>query len=344
MKNIKADTHIHMGCRTIGSDKYNWQSVELKSFKAPQTKMFFVFGGNSTNYPEAANGNAKVVERLLSEDHRNKSNIYSFMYDGEPISPKTKYLFEEYKEEIHNIFETIFKPMFLDNVGNLKEKQGIEKVLKNLVFVSHCGGSNFVNIIIDDIYNLLTEKYHQSIANQLINKLQHFAYAPLELPNRSISGFIVAPFLDNDCSWGKVLDALKGEKIYTDYPKGITKNLFKAQDQGTIIEAFDEIFKDQRMIIFRSNQNIYLIPSRINSNFAVGDHSIDCLVKKNVLEADTDYAKTARVLNYASKLALNQFASHNSLDHRYTLDKITTILNHKPNKTDHETEADTTTF
>ena len=201
MSKTQIDTHIHMGCRTFNENReYNWQSINMKDFKFPQGKTFLVFGGNTTNRPESANGNAKVIDRLISDENRKRCNIYSFIYDTEPLSSSTKRLREEYELEVHSIYEKMIKPLLVDRVGNIKEKQGIEKVLKNLVFVSHCAGADFVNIIIDDIYQTLTEKYHPSIAEQLIDKLQYFAYAPNVLPNHKVTSCVITPFL-NACEY-----------------------------------------------------------------------------------------------------------------------------------------------
>ena len=328
MNHILTDTHIHMGCRTIGAGhEHNWQPLLIKDFEPSQNKMFFVFGGNTTNYPDAANGNAKIIERLLFEEKRNKSNIYSFLYEEEPISSSSLCLRHKYLKETHALFETIFKPLLCDKSVNIKEKQGIERVLNNIVFVSHCGGSMFVDIIIDDIYDTLLEKYHPSIVEQLVSKIQYFSYAPHELPTKNVNGFIITPFLDNNYAWSKVLATVKDERIYTDYPKGSTKMLLKASSQGNVRDTFHKIFSNEQLIICRANQYIYLIPSRLNSDIVVGDHSIECLVKSKILDAGTPYADTARIVNYASKLVINQFASNNCFDHKRTIDKIVEAIN-----------------
>ncbi len=328
MKKVKLDTHIHMGCRTVNKDhEYNWVDEDLKSFKIPQNKSIFVFGGNNTNRADAANGNAKVIDRLLTDTNRAKTNIYSFIYDAEPIDPRTKLLTEEYEIELHQIFENMFKPLFLDRIGNLKEKQGIEKVLKNLVFVSHCGGSNFVNVLIDDLYDLFTTKYHPSDADHLIGKFQYFTYAPNVLPYHTVKATVITPFIDTEYSWEKVFSLVKDKRIDIDHPKGAVRKILKATEQGGLLETFDSIYKDQRIIIFRSDKNIYMIPSRINSNMTVGDHSIDCLVKTSIVESDSEYGKTAKILNYASKLIINDFASDINLGNRDMCEKIICKLN-----------------
>ena len=143
--------------------------------------------------------------------------------------------------------------------------------------------------------------------------------------------------MDNESSWKKVLNGTVDRKIYADFPKGSMKKIFKSCEQGNVYETFSEVYKNQRVLAFRSEQNTYLIPSRLNSNASVGDHSIECLVKKNVLDTGTDCAVTAQVLNSASKLILNQFVNSDFIDHRDTFDRITKLV--KQNKPDAEVSS-----
>ena len=331
MSNIQIDTNIHMGCRTNeGNYVYNWYMVDMNSFKASHNKTIFMLGGNTTNCEEAANGNAKVVDRLISDKNRDRTTIYSMVYDDEPISSESGILTEKYREEAHDIFPKLIKPMLFDSVGNIKEKQGVERALGNIVLVAHCGGSEFVNIIIDDIYDCIAEHYHESIAKQLIGKIKYFAYAPCHLPNKPVTSFIITPFLDNNCSWTKVFDEVADKKVYADYPRGAVKSLLKARERGELYEAFKKIYRSERMIALRSEQSTYIIPNRLNANLSVGDHSIDCLVKRSVIDADADCAKTARVMNTISQLILNQFVSSRTIDQRDLFDEMTSIM--KKNK------------
>ncbi|MBR1988383.1 MAG: hypothetical protein IKA36_05035 [Clostridia bacterium] len=327
MKKTHLDTRIHMGCRVVNGDiEHNWEPQDLKTFVPPQNKMVFVFGGNSTNRPEAANGNAKVIERLLSEQNKSRVSLFSFIYDSEPISPITRCILGEYETELHEVYKKIFEPQLRDRIGNLKEKQGIEKVLKNMILVSHCGGSNFANIIIDDIYNTLTEKYHPSIAEQLVSKIQYFAYAPNLLSEHKVNGVIITPFTDINHSWVKPINEAREKRVDVDHPRGVIKKILKIEDPFDIQSAFDKIYKEQRMITFKVEQNIFIIPDRLNSDIYVGDHSIDCLTKRGILEADTEFAKNAKLLNYASSLVLNQFVE-GCYDNRQVFEKIVSKAN-----------------
>lgn len=332
MTKTQIDTLIHMGQRIPNSQfEHSWKPIDIQDFTTPlNKKTFFIFGGNTTNYPESANGNAKIVERLLDAENKGKVDIFSFLYDKEPISSYSKLLLSEYEDEINQIYFTIFEPMFLDNSGNIKEKQGVEKVLKNMIFVSHCGGSYFVNIIIDRIYNLLLEKYHPSIALQLISKFQYISYAPYSLPDRDIKGFIIAPYFDAHASWSKVLNAIEEEKIYTEFPKNAIKQILKVQENDNSMDIFNTLFTQQRIIVARTGSNIYLIPNRLNPDPLVGDHSIDCLVKKKYLESNCDCANTARLLNMTIKIMLNQLVRDASIDHKEILAQVLEEIKNTP--------------
>lgn len=328
MSKIKVDTKIHMGRRTYGEGyQYNWQWQDLQSFKIPHNKTFLIFGGNSTNCAEAANGNAKVIENLLTEDNRKKVSLYSFLYDSEPFNIRTKKLYDEYVEECHKIYETIIKPVLLDRIGRIKEKQGIEKSLKNLVFVSHCGGSNFVDIIIEEMYQTLLEKFHPSEVDHLISRVQYYSYAPNTLSNKSVNACVVTPFYDIGYSWEKVVYEVMEKRIDSEYPGSVIKKIKKFKGIEEIPDFFERVYKKHRIITLRTEQNIYLIPNRINSNIEVGDHSIDCLIKNNVLNADTEYSKTAKIVNKISSMILNHFASENSFDCRVLFNEIRDHLN-----------------
>lgn len=342
MSEIELDTNIHMGCRTEdGDNQYNWHSIDMKTLKPSHDTLILMCGGNNTNCERAGNGNAKVPDLLLSSKIRGRTKIYSLWYDGEPISSNSGILLDEYRIEAHEIFPNIIRPMLCDQVGNIKEKQGIEKVLNKLVLSSHCGGSEFVNIIIDDMYDFLASHYHPSIAKQLIGKVKYFAYAPFHLPNKAVNSFIITPFFDNNCLWTNVLNEIEDKRVCVDYPRGVVKKLQKARERGELYEAFKNIFGSERMIVIRSEQSIYVIPNRLNANTAVGDHSIDCLIKNSVLGANTDCANTARVLNKLSQLVMNQYASGKPVDSKELFDRVTAIL--KKNRSNSVDEANTDT-
>ena len=55
----------------------NWEILDINKLVVPKNKTIFMFGGNTTNRPEAANGNAKIIESLLPPEERKQINILS---------------------------------------------------------------------------------------------------------------------------------------------------------------------------------------------------------------------------------------------------------------------------
>ena len=316
-------THIHVGRRANIKEnlEHNWEELDINNFTFPQSKMIFVFGGNTTNRADAANGNAKIVESLLTPTNREKFNIYSFRYDSEPLKAPG-YLLREYEEELHHLYQKMFKPLLFDKSGKLKEKQGLEKVFKNIIFVSHCGGSNFMDLLIDDIYETLAQHNSPAMAEILTNKIQYLTYAPNEMPNHSVNSLVIAPFVDVGNSWIKALSFAQDKRVDTDYPKGVVKKFQKSQNQGYSLETFDENFEGKPVVTFKSGQTICMIPSRMNPNMSVGDHSIECLTKPHILDANTPFANTAKIANKTAKIVLNLFAENVPFDAKRAYDKV----------------------
>ena len=139
-------------------------------------------------------------------------------------------------------------------------------------------------------------------------------YAPCELPRHEVNCFVIAPFADMEFTWKLMLDAAEDKKLATDYPKGITQKLLRARDRGTISEVFDETFKESRAIVSKIGQTTFFVPDVMNPNLSIGDHSIDCISKDNILYSETDFSKTAQLANYAASTALNSFESDSYID------------------------------
>ena len=324
-------TLIEVGRRAEESEQllYNWESLDINSLVFPQDKVVCFFGGNSTTRPEQANGNAKVPDSMISAKNRKKTQIFSFSYKTEPYITDTVFN-KMYQSEAELLFEKSFKPLIFDSKGNMKEIQGIEKAFKRLIFNSHCGGSRFVNIIIDKFYDTLIQKFPPATAEMLINKIQYFSYAPLENPTHNVNAVIVSPLVDINNSWNKALDLAVNSKIDIDYPKGIIKRYIKARSSGKIAEFFKEVFQETRAIMFKIGNSTYIIPGQMNPNMNFGDHSIDCLSKQNILESDTDCAETAKSTRYAVQLFLNAFTSDAPFDQKGTFTKAARNFDENP--------------
>ena len=316
-------THIQVGRRTLEKENIanNWEPLDINNLKIPQNKCVFMFGGNTTTRPEAGNGNIKIIQSLISADQVQKTNLYSFVYETEPYRSESVFA-REYQDDALLLYEKTFKPILFDNKGNMKEMKGIEQAFSKIVFASHCGGSNFVNIIVDELYNTLTQKYPPNTASLLISKIQYFAYAPHEVPSHNLNALIITPYSDPSFSWSKALNVAETQKFDIDYPKGVIKKLLKAKQQIRFKQEFDSEFQQTRGITFKAGHSIYLIPHRMNPRISIGDHSIECIAKPQFLNSGTDLQETARIANYASKLFFCESLSNSTIDTKKLFNKI----------------------
>ena len=208
--------------------------------------------------------------------------------------------------------------------------QGIEKVFQKLIFSSHCGGSHFANLIIDDFHTVLLQKYPKAKADMLINKIQYFSYAPLELPSHNVNALIIAPYADVNFSWDKALAVANEQKVDLDYPRHTIKTLLKARNSYTISSALDSTFQESRAVVFRVGQSTFMIPGKMTPHLNIGDHSIECIAKKHILNSETDMAETAQAANYAAKTIMNVFASDSPFDTKVLFNKIAQKLSENP--------------
>lgn len=324
-------THMAVGRRAMESENldHNWELLDINHLEFPHGKIVCMFGGNNTNRPEESNGNAKIMESFLTPENRKKTNIFSFIYATEPFKSEN-YVVKEYEDEAHILFEKSFLPMILDAKGNIKEMQGVEKAFQKLIFSSHCGGSHFANIIINDFYTVITQKYPEATAEMLINKIQYFSYAPLELPSHNVNSLIITPFADVNFSWDKALTLAEEQKVDIDYPRHTIKKLIKAKNSYTISDALDSAFQESRAIVFKVGKSTFIIPGRMNPRINIGDHSIECISKKHILNSETDMADTAQAINYAAKTMMNVFAADSPCDTKLVFSRITQRLGETP--------------
>lgn len=325
-------THMSVGRRAEEKEniEHNWDNtLDINNLDFPHGKIICMFGGNNTNRPEQSNGNAKIIESLLSAENRKKSNIYAFIYETEPFKSEN-YVVKDYEDEVHMLFEKSFLPMILDSKGNIKEMQGVEKAFQKLILTSHCGGSHFANLIVDDFFTVLTQKYPEATAEMLINKIQYFSYAPLELPNHNVNSLVIAPFADVNFSWNKALTLAEEQKVDIDYPRHIVKKLIKAKESQSIGKAFDSAFQESRAIVFKVGKSTFMIPDKMNPHLNIGDHSIECISKNHILNSSTELADTAQTANYAAKTIMNIFASDKPFDAKLVFSKISQKLDENP--------------
>ena len=301
----------------------NWENIDINTFTIPKDKKaVFMLGGNNTNRVEANNGNAKIVSTSLNESNTDKTEVYSFMYETEPIRNSGEYLSAEYVKEAKALYQKVFKPILFDSKGRMKEPKGIEQEFTRMVFVAHCGGCSFVDIIIDEFYNTLLEKYPIGISELLIGKIKYIGYAPCELPRHNVNALFITPYVDVNYSWAKAFENAEREKVDVDYPRGVMTKLFTARKKGSFQYSFDEELKNTRAIMFKTGNMTYFIPNQINPDKLIGDHSIDCIGKSKYWENPTEYAINGRLANYAFKTYLNRFLNSRVVDMKETFSNI----------------------
>lgn len=324
MSNNRNILYIDVGRRAEESEQleFNWEPKDINSLNFPeQGKIVCVLGGNNTNRPEAGNGNAKIFESMIPKKYRNKTNIYSFIYKTEPFKI-ANHCSNEYVEDINILYEKVFMPMLFNSKGYMKTPQGIEKTFKRLILASHCGGSYFANIIISNFYNTLIQEYPPATAELLINKIQYISYAPLEMPIANINGFVIAPFSDINSSWFKAITKASESRVDIDYPKNITKKLIHAKETDTIGKFLMSTLQENRALTFKIGNSTYIIPGPMNPRLNIGDHSIDCIAVKHILESGTAYAETAQIVRYAAETYMKLFLSDESYDNKKAFSKV----------------------
>ena len=304
--------------------EFNMEKLDINNLSFPHDKeLVFVLGGNDTIRPEANNGNAKAFKSLISAKKQDHSEVYSFMYKSEPLKTSGSLMIsEEYQKDAELLYKKSFEPMLFDSKGNIKSKKGIEQAFSNKVFVSHCCGANFVNIIINGFYDTLTKYYPQNTAEQLISKIRYFTYAPNELLQHNVTAFCVMPYNDSSFSWAKGLDLAEFTAPDIDFPKGSIKKLLKAKKQYSLRKAFSAAFNETRAIMFKVGQATYFIPSALNPKTNLGDHSFEYITKSQFLTGNTEFAQTARLANFASKVYMNEFLKNGAIDLKGTFNQI----------------------
>lgn len=328
MAKNKSIQNIYVG-RREPEDKLienNWTQLDPQKTKISR-KTILVFGGNTTNSPEEANGYAKSFESLLLPSIRNNTDILSFFYRTEIVKSEGLPISQEYVDETHELFNSVFKPLIYDKTtGKMKELQGIEKAFNKMVFVGHCGGCNIINLIIDDYYQELQKKYPPSTAKTLIHKIQYVGYTPYEYPQHHISSLFISPSADPNNNWLGIIDNINESKIDVDYPKGICKKLTKEKNRDCPGVVLADAFCESRAVAIKQGKTTYLIPDRMNPALRIGDHSIACITKQKFLNNDSYYSENAVLMHNIAKLYLNQFASDSPFNDKGMFSKTTSLL------------------
>lgn len=329
---MKFNQLIKLGRREPSENaiEHNWTQLNPQKIKLNK-QTIVIFGGNTTDDPSVANGYAKNIERLLSKKDRANLDILSFSYSSEFIRSPSMMMDKEYEACIIQIYHDMFEPLLYNEHGYMKEKQGVEKTFQNLVFVGHCGGCNFVNIIFDCFYKSLLKKYPPATAEILMNKLQYVAYAPNEFSSYDTNSLIITPYIDSTYSWSRMLGHVLPQKVDNDYPKGVSKELLKQKNLDRPGFFINGKLQDYRSLVFKKGSSFYMIPGQMNPNQSIGDHSIECITSPKIIESDTDCAQTAKVANAITKMIINNYFTREKLDGRQIFNNITNIIyDHSP--------------
>ena len=308
----------------------NCEIIDINDFELPQGTSLCMFGGNITDRPERENGNAKIIESHIPKSARERINLYSFGYESEPIRSEG-YLSKEYDQEARILYKKAFEPILFDaTTGKMKGQKGIEEAFSRLIFSAHCGGCNFVNIIIDGFYDTLRENFTDKQSEMLINKIQYFAYAPNEMPSHNVNALLIAPYVDPSCSWAKTLLFAESQTIDVDYPRGVIKKITKSQSSNQVANVFNSAFDDSRAIMFKIGHTVCMIPAQMNKNKNTGDHSIAMIGKYKKPEVMSDFDETIKLVCNASSLFIKGFASSKPIDAKSLFSTISGELDNNP--------------
>ena len=310
--------------------EHNYRIVNPYNIPQNQNTTIWMIGGNSTTNIVANNGNAKIAESLVDPEARKKTTIYSFGFNGEPLTSPIVHLRNEYDQDIRTIYHSSIEPLFYDQYGEPKKKKGIEQTLEKNIFVSHCGGAVLTNIIFDEIFQTISKILSEGEAKILMNKIPYIAYTPLTMPNYNMNSLIIAPYVDQNFSWSNALDFANTYGIDKDYPKGAIKKLNKAHRSQILSHEFKSIFEDTRAVLFKTGNISFLIPSQMNPNYITGDHTIECLSKKHIQNSGTPFESTAQLARKAALLYMKSFSKGKSIDTNQLYNSIQKLAEETP--------------
>ncbi len=159
----------------FGWEELNTAHIDILSSQKP---VVLCFGGNGVISPRQANYNSKLIEGFIGKE---SCNIYSFYYGN--LNNNKGDLFPE---EIDQIYNDIFSPLIYDKNGNIYSQQKIENNFNKVVFVTHCMGDFYVNVLGAKIHEELVKSgYQPDSANHIMQKLINISYAPFNLNTKN---------------------------------------------------------------------------------------------------------------------------------------------------------------
>ena len=82
--------------------------------------------------------------------------------------------------------------------------------------------------------------------------------------------------------------------------------------------------------MFRVGNSTFYIPSQLNKHTHIGDHTIECMAKPQFINSGTDLAKNAKLVNYASKVFINEALSSKPVDVREMFSTVSSKVSSLP--------------
>ena len=295
-----------MGKRTK-SAKNHWETLDDK-FRITRPTVIF-FGGNTTNDDRAANGNIKLVERLLRAGTTSDIDLLSIKYESE-ILDERGYFVHGVKESIEEYYKKYIKPILYDpkDRRKLKSEKRIMRALQKITFVGHCVGCSVINKIITlletDLVNLKNKGHKITNVDNIISKIQVVAYAPHSEIVGNVNVLYITPYNDKDDTWQHPLYRMEGKKDI-EFPRGFMKDYQKC---GTVPGlAVQSAIEKYGYAVVKRGQSVVVIPGPMSR---YSDHAFTGMVDIKTLGEDSKNAKTAHALQAALAKALDIFTEN----------------------------------
>jgi len=153
-----------------------WEKVSLKDIDTSRP-VVLCFGGNGIINDRVTNSVAKLTERLLGINKKDKYiDIYSMNYGGViglnygEITP----------QERREIVEGIFIPL-VSNKGKKNTVDEASKNMRNINIFTHCFGAKAVNLIMATLVEKMKKKlkYTEPEVQQILSQVLHVSYSPM---------------------------------------------------------------------------------------------------------------------------------------------------------------------
>lgn len=297
---------ITMGKRDVNAPNH-WATLE-KGFRITRPTVIF-FGGNTTNDDRAANGNIKLVEKLLRRGSSRDIDLLSVKYESEILDERGHFV-HGVKESIENYYKQYIRPILFDpkDRRKLKSERRIMRALQKMTFVGHCVGCSVINKIInlleEDLIKLKRAGNKITNVENIISKIQVVAYAPHSEIIGNVNVLYITPYNDKDDTWQHPLYRMEGKKDI-EFPRGFMKEYNKHFDiPGQVVQMAIENYG---YAIVKRGQSVVVIPGPMSR---YSDHAFTGMVDTKLLGAGSKNAKTAVALQSSLAKALDIFTQN----------------------------------